>query len=147
MKIKGFFGNFDAPYIRAELICESLNIKEHIDFLVDTGASNIIISDKDADYLKIDYNRIEKLERGIFGIGGEVDTYLLKNVKLIFKTIDGMHTEKLEEIFVTKHQPKTIAEEKRIKCIPSILGRNLLYKYILIIDHSLGEILLTDKRV
>ena len=93
MKIKGFFGNIDVPYIRAELICECLNIKEHIDFLLDTGASNVIISDRDADYLRIDYSKIKKLEKGIFGIGGEVDTYLLNNIKLIFKTIEGTHTE------------------------------------------------------
>ena len=59
MKIKGVWGEFDAPYVRALFICEGLNLKEHIEFLIDSGASRTTILDNDAIMLGIDHDHLE----------------------------------------------------------------------------------------
>lgn len=99
---------------------------ETIEFLVDTGASRTTICDKDAVRMGIDFDKLDKLSEGMLGIGGAVDTYVMKNVKLTFRRENGKsHVENMERIYVLKHA----VLDERIMRIPSILGRDILNKY------------------
>lgn len=87
MRIPCFFklGPFEAAYVVAVLESKPLNLHETVEFLVDTGASRTTICDKDAIRLGIDFARPEKLSEGMLGIGGMVNTYVLNDVRLIFR--------------------------------------------------------------
>jgi len=104
MRIKGRGGRYDAPYVVAHLICEELSISKEVEFLIGTGASATNILDNDAIRLRIDYSKLHKAETGAIGIGGEVATYILPQIKLIFKEEKGSYEPPLDRIFVLKHE-------------------------------------------
>lgn len=136
-------GILEAAYVTAILESEYLHIYATIEFLVDTGATNTTISDRDAMRLGIDYCTLEKLAGGMLGIGGTVDTYILKDAKLIFHKEDKKsHTENLERICILKHA----SLDERILRIPSILGRDILNKHALIYDKRQEKACITDEK-
>ena len=113
------------------------------EFLVDTGATRTTICDKDAMRLGIDYLALEKLCEGMLGIGGTVDTYNLKDIKLIFRQESKKpHEEILEKICVLKHPQLN----DHILRIPSILGRDILNKHSLIYDKRQEKVYITDEK-
>ena len=144
MRIPCFFkpGIFEAAYVVAVLESKALNIHETVELLVDTGASRTTILDKDAIRLGLDFTKLEKLSESMLGIGGLVDTYILKDVKLIFRREDKKsHTENLERIHVLKHPNLN----EKIMRIPSILGRDILNKHALIYDKRHEKAYITDE--
>ena len=80
-------GALEAAYVDAVLESEALHIFVSIEFLVDTGATKTTISDRDAVRLGIDYLTLEKINKGMLGIGGAVDVYMLKDSSLIFDLV------------------------------------------------------------
>lgn len=146
LRIPCFFkpGIFEAAYVVAVLESEVLGIRETIEFLVDTGASRTTICDKDAVRLGIDFGRLERLSEGMLGIGGLVDTYVLKDVKLTFRREEGRsHVENFERIYVLKHA----VLDERIMRIPSILGRDILNKHALVYDKRNEMAHITDENL
>jgi len=146
LRIPCFFkpGIFEAAYAVAVLESKVHGIHETIEFLVDTGASRTTISDKDAVRLGTDFGKLERLSEGMLGIGGLVDTYVLKDVKLTFRRENGKsHVENFDRIYVLKHA----VLDERIMRIPSILGRDMLNKYTLVYDrrHEIAHI--TDENI
>jgi hypothetical protein len=144
LRIPCFFkpGQLEAAYVAAILESRTLHIYATVEFLVDTGATRTTISDKDAIRLGIDYLMLEKLGEGMLGIGGTVDTYNLKDIKLIFNQENRITREEvLEKICVLKHPLLT----PQILRIPSILGRDILNKYALIYDKRVEKAYLTDE--
>lgn len=126
----------------AVLECEALHIRDTIEFLVDTGASRTTICDKDVIRLGIDLSRLDKLSEGMLGIGGLVDTYVLKDVKLTFRREnEGSHLENFDRIYVLKHAIR----DERIMRIPSILGRDMLNKYALVYNKRNEMAYITDE--
>ena len=144
MRIPCFFkpGIFEAACVVAVLESDALGMRETIEFLVDTGASRTTICDKDAIRLGIDFGKLEKLGEGMLGIGGVVDTYVLKDVKLVFRREDEKsHVQNFERIYVLKH----VVLDERIMRIPSILGRDILNKYALVYDKRHEKAYITDE--
>jgi predicted aspartyl protease len=82
MKMRGYWGRFDAAYVDVRFVCKRFGIDEVVPFLIDLGASSTIISDKDAKNLGIDYNALQKLPRGVTGIGGRAKAYARFSGKL-----------------------------------------------------------------
>ena len=60
----------EGAYVDAVVESETLHIYATVEFLIDTGATKTTISDKDAIRLGIDYETLEKLGKGMLGIGG-----------------------------------------------------------------------------
>ena len=147
MKIRGFFGSFDAPYIRATLVCEKLDMEFEIKFLVDTGAYNTILSEFDASGIGLEYSTLEKSKDKVMGFGGEVETYTLPDVSLIFLSDEGQHVENISGMLVTKHEIKDEETKRKIECIPSVLGRNILNKYTMVVNKQNSQVVITDKNV
>lgn len=144
MRIPCFFkpGIFEAAYVAAVLESNTPSIRETLELLVDTGASRTTILDKDAIRLRLNLNKLEKLDEGMLGIGGTVDTYILKDVKLIFRREDKKsHTENLQRIYVLKHPNLN----EKIMRIPSILGRDILNKHTLIYNKIHEKAYITDE--
>lgn len=147
MKIYGYWGELDAPVIMAEVVYERLNIKKFVRFIVDTGSSKTILIERDLKRMGIEYSHLQKSDKPSIGIGGAVETYFIPSVKLIFSTDVGTYTEKLKNIYVLRHEPKNKKDEERIKRIPSLLGRDVLDKYTLVVNKKRGLVVITDEEV
>jgi len=120
-----------------------LHIYATVEFLVDTGATITTLSDRDAARLGIDYDVLEKLANGMLGIGGTVDTYILKDAKLTFHTEDKKtHQENLDCLCILKHAKLN----ERILRIPSILGRDIINKHALIYDKRQEKAYITNEQ-
>jgi len=84
------------------------------------------------------------IREGMLGIGGLVDTYVLKDVKLTFRREEGRsHVENFERIYVLKHA----VLDERIMRIPSILGRDILNKHALVYDKRNEMAHITDENL
>lgn len=128
----------------AVLDCEVLGMRDTVEFLVDTGASRTTIRDKDVIRLGIDFSKLEKLSEGMLGIGGLVDTYVLRNVKLAFRREDEeSHVENFDRICILKH---AVLDEKIMR-IPSILGRDMLNKHVFVYDKRQEKAYITDENI
>ncbi len=112
--------------------------------MVDTGASRTTICDKDVVRLGIDFSRLEKLSEGMLGIGGSVDTYVLREVRLAFRRENGqIHVEDFDRIYALKHAVR----DERIMRIPSILGRAMLNKHAVVYDKRQEKAYVTDENI
>lgn len=71
-----------------------------------------------------------------------VETYIIRNIELVFITEDRKHyKERLDMIYVLKH--KTLND--KILRLPSILGRDVLNKYKLVLHGQKGIAIITDE--
>lgn len=131
-----------APFIKVLLISKNSNIRKFLDLHIDTGASSTIILDRDVRYLGSDIKSLKKAKRNIGGIGGLIDTYLIKDAIIIFKTEEGMIYEERLNLLVKVHKLNKLTEEERRLIIrfPSLLGRNVLRKFRLIYDERSNEV-------
>ena len=145
MRLEGYWGEFEAPYVSAILICGVLEIRKPVEFLIDTGASRTTILDNDAIRLGIDCGKLQRFEPGTAGIGGVVDTFIIPNAKLLFRTRSGLHREELEEIFVLRHDVEEREIGERIQRLPSLLSRDVLNKYGLVLLKSDRLVVITDE--
>ena len=106
MRIIGYFDDHfepSAPFLRAVLRSESLGLSYPLGVHVDTGSSVTIVFDKDVELLGIDVRKLRKAERNVGGVGGMVDTYVIEDAELLFRTEDRkIRVEKLH-LFVGKH--------------------------------------------
>jgi len=147
MMIKGFLERrFDppAPFVKAVVVSEGLNMSRIVDFLIDTGASASIIFDKDLRYLKLDVSRLKKAERDVGGVGGLVKTYVIEDAALVFRTLEGAVVEEELNLLVGSHDLRSLDTESRrlIMVIPSLLGRDVLRRFRLVYDERSDEVYL-----
>jgi len=145
MRILGVWTSFGAPYVHALLICERFDVRGTANFLIDSGASRISLLDSDAEKLAIDYEKLERFSPGATGIGGIVDAFILPDVKLIFRTVEGFHEEHLAQLFVLKHEASDPESAERIMRLPSLLGRDVLNKYGVVLDRRTHTAVITDE--
>jgi hypothetical protein len=103
--------------------------------------------DSDAIRLGIDYGKLQRFEPGTAGIGGVVDTFIIPDVKLLFRSESGFYKEEMKEIFVLKHVAEEGESEERIRRLPSLLGRDVLNKYGLVLLKSNRLVILTDEPI
>ncbi len=123
------------------MLSKGLNISRLVDFHIDTGASASIILDKDLRYLRLDVGRLKRAERDVGGIGGLINTYVVEDAALVFRTTDGSVLEERLGLLVGSHDlVKLDAESRRlIMVMPSLLGRDVLRRFRLVYDERLDE--------
>ncbi len=144
MRLRGYFrkGPLEAAYIVVLVTLPQLRIRQNIEFLVDTGATRTTILDKDAITLGIRHVKLPKLGQPLIGLGGLVETYVVRDAALHFKTEAGSeHREILTELLVVKHKK---VDENIIR-IPIVLGRDILNKYKLVYDKQQDLVVVTDE--
>ena len=102
---------------------------------MDTGATNSLISQKDAKILGIDYAKLDLQEQRLTGLGGTAPVYRIKaECKVTFKTSDKTgHVETLPSFDVTKVDIEDEKERTLVfNLIPSLIGMELLERFTLV---------------
>jgi len=143
MKIFGYWGRFDAPYVKVRFVCKKFGIDGKIIFLIDLGSSSTVISETDAEKLKIDYAPLQKLSKGMTGIGGSAKTYLMEDIELYFESDRGFYRANHDHIFVIKNGAKRDSKIKQL--IPSLLGRDFLNQMAVLAGKRHNLVLITDE--
>src|SRR5215831_10331473 len=132
---------FREARVYAHLYSPTLGVARTLDFLVDTGASGSLISERDAAILGIDYEKLELLEQPIFGIGGTAPAYRINSEsKLVFRTLEGgRYLLSLPNIIVTK---VAMADERVRKFVfdqtPSLLGMDAIERFRFVLTKDYG---------
>jgi hypothetical protein len=144
LQIRCFFKSspIEGAYIPAIVESEKLHLYGTVEFLVDTGATRTTLSDRDVIRLGLDYAELDKLQGGVLGVGGTVDTYILTDAKLMFNAEKIIQQEPLEQLYILKH---TTLNDKILR-IPSVIGRDILNKYAFIFDKRQELAYITDKK-
>lgn len=111
--------------------------------MADTGAARTTLLDRDIRNLKVPLEALEPAEIAIVGIGGSVRSFVLRNVEIAFATSKGDFLLR-QDIWVTQHDLEQLPPEEasRILRLPSVLGRDIINKFRLTCDYSVGEVLL-----
>jgi len=127
-------------YVQALVICKFPLVEKAINFLVDTGASYTTILDKDAKRLGIDYRDLEPKTKEDWarGVGGAVETYIMRDVQLKFLSDDRrevLFERTLPQVHVLKH-PKEMYEQ--VREMPSLLGMDFLRDFYMVVDVANG---------
>jgi len=146
MRICGYFDERyepPAPFIRTTLISRTLKLEHAIELHVDTGAAASILLDKDVKRLKIDISKL-RTERDLIGIGGLLKTQIIEDAILIFRSANGPPIIEKLRLLVGTHDPSKLSlkEREAILKLPSLLGRDMIYRFKLMIDKLRNQIYL-----
>jgi len=100
--------------------------------------------DKDVNFLGIDVRRLKRAERDIGGIGGLISTYVVEDASLFFRTEDGGVVEEKLQLLVGRHDLSGLSyiERALIMRLPSLLGRDVIYRFKLVCDRYHNEVFL-----
>jgi len=147
MKILCYFDSrFEppAPFVRTTIELKSLNIRELLHFHIDTGASITVLLDRDINYLGIDVRKLKRSERDIGGLGGLINTYVIEDAMLFFRAEDGEVIQEKLRLSVGVHDLLKLSPEEKllIMRMPSLLGRDIIYRYRLVCDKNRNEVYL-----
>lgn len=145
MRIRGYWGEHDAPYLRVRVICSSPKINQNLAFLIDSGASRTTLLDRDAQLkLRLPFDKLKSHPQSTVGIGGVVETYMLEEVRLLFVADSVLHTVRLSHMPVLRHTPGDPGERERIRFLPSVIGRDILNDFEVTLNRKKRIVRLTD---
>ncbi len=133
-----------APSIYSQIETKVITGRRSLSFLIDTGASATTILDPDLERLGIDWNNLAKAPRPLGGIGGTVETRLIDDGRLLFKTGLGQTvTEKLT-IHVARHDQANLDKpgKQLVMQLPCLLGRDILQRYKVVYDRPRRQVYL-----
>ncbi len=138
MRIPGFLeARFSppAPSVAAEIESPALQRRPLV-FLMDTGASVTVLLDRDVERLGIDWDGLVKAKRQLGGIGGFVETRIMKDARVFFRTSSGGIVKERVAVYAARHSLKALDERTRrsVMLMPSLLGRDILEKYRVVYD-------------
>jgi len=112
--------------------CFKLGVGGPVYFLIDTGASRSLLSERDARILGIDYGRLELQKEPLVGLGGTLPVYKTPGeCSLTFRTSEQKgHVESFPHFDVVRVE---IEDEKKrrlvFNLIPSLIGMDLLPRF------------------
>lgn len=145
MRIQGHFGQFGAPWVPVRLRQQHSDKVLQVQFLLDTGAYRSMVGTAEIYALGVSIHELRKSVGTAVGFGGRTQFYHLQNVELTFDSDQGPHTEILPKMLTT-FGPYTGQHRKRPH-VRSVLGRDILDRYALIIDKRAGIVMLTDEEL
>jgi len=114
------WGHREWAFLRAVIEIKDLKIRGAVDFLIDTGAGQTILSERDAIRLGLAYQNFPSGTPAM-GVGGVANTYKInKKVTFYFKTVGG-------GIYSPVRRGVEVLEEPtEEKTLPSLLGLEFL---------------------
>lgn len=141
MRIKGYFNADGSPFVDVIVYRRKAGLARRISFLIDTGTPRTVISERDADKLGIGPAEMERMDADMLGIGGFTQIFRLTDLTFSFITECGEHQREVREVLVNKHDH---IPERYKKQIPSLLGRDVMGQYALVLDGRQDIVLLSD---
>ncbi len=132
-----------APSIAAELESRNLRLKASVSFLIDAEASATVLLDRDVKRLSLDWEKLGR-EAQLAGIGGSVETRLIRDGRLSFQTSSPRTVTERVVIFAARHDPKIMDGRARrlVLRMPSLLGRDILERYRVVYDGPKARVFL-----
>ena len=132
-----------APFVRVTVESKILKIRKPVHFHINTDASATTLLDKDTYYLGINTRKL-KAERKIGGLGGLIDTFVIEDTALFFRAENGEILKENLRLLVGTHDLSKLSSEEKslIMRMPSLLGRDIIYRYRLVCDKNQNEIYL-----
>lgn len=107
-------------FLSTMLEIKDLNLKGKVDFLLDTGAGETILSEKDAQRIGLAYRNLPK-GSGAQGVGGRANTWRIdKKITLYISTVGGGIYE------ASRRNVEVLEEPSEEKTLPSLLGLEFL---------------------
>lgn len=115
-----YWGDREWAFLQAVIEIKALKVMGNVDFLLDTGAGESILSERDARRIGLVYQNFPK-GKPAAGVGGVANTYKIdKEVTFYFHTVDGaVYSAARRGIEVLK-------EPSKEKHLPSLLGLEFL---------------------
>ncbi len=134
--IRGYFGGYPGrkrPFILARLAIPALTVAGKVHFLIDTGADSTVLAPRDAGLLNLDLSRLPPGPVST-GVGGQTPTASTPATL----TLDALpFTTTLRILAPTNSQ-----QRQALRTIPSLLGRDLLAHFALILEERTDRVLL-----
>ena len=136
MIIRGRFIG-EAPYFAIHL--RSTHFQGLVWFLADTGASRTTLLDRDVRLLGIPIESMEPGMLPIVGIGGSVRSFLLREVECSLASDEG-DVVLGQDLWVVQHDLDQLPPEEvsRILRLPSVLGRDLINRFLFTCNYKSG---------
>ncbi len=140
--VRGYFKseqNISRPYVFAKLYFPDFDLEQSIELLVDSGADATTISAKDALRIGLDYAEFDEFAWAT-GIGGRIKAF---PVKTILK-MDSYVKEILVDVlaFWVGYEPSEESLRRELLELPSLLGRDVLEEFALVLHQRIGQLLL-----
>jgi hypothetical protein len=145
MRVYGFFRGRD-PFIRVTLNQSHWDNPKAVEFLLDTGSSQTVLNEGDARDLGIELARLPK-SKDVFGVGGRVTTLTLADVLFSISADDGGVVIYRFDLPVLKHRTRDSTVRRRLLHLPSLLGRDVLQDFTLVINWPESIVFLTDETI
>lgn len=123
------------PFITAHLSIPSQNIPGDVNFLVDTGADSIVLAPTDALFLGINTASLPQGAPSI-GVGGPTPTVNADAVLTL--------NNRVFNILLRILAPRTRRQQRALRTIPSLLGRNILSRFALFVEERTNRVLLLE---
>jgi hypothetical protein len=116
----------EPPFVTAHAYWLRKGTKDRIDFLVDTGAWDITISEDNARALGARLNELPRSSLTIGGIGGRAALFDMDDVMLQFNCEGGKNWDVfLRSVRITQN-PRGIRGRQGTAHVPSLLGRGFM---------------------
>ncbi len=130
--IHGRFGDTTGrPYVEGIVAIPALGVRGAVSFLFDTGEDHTVLMPMDALRLGIDYSKLEKPYVSV-GIGGK--SVGLSNEAILIFSDPGIAIYTYQVDLIIKPNAKDIER------IPSILGRNVINRWRLILHGEMKHL-------
>src|SRR4030067_3842580 len=109
--------------------------------LVDACSSLTTLLDRDARLFSIAPDLLIPSQLPIVGIGGSVRSFLLKGAEIILTSDEGDFVLQ-QDLWVVQHDLEQLPPEEvaRILRLPSVLGRDLINRFVLTCDYKTGVV-------
>ena len=103
-----------------------------------------VLLDRDVNYLGIDVGCLKRADKDIGGVGGLINTYVVEDAALFLRTEDGGIIEEKLRLFSGIHNLSRLPDKERalIMRLPSLLGRDVIYRFKLVCDKNRDEVYL-----
>jgi hypothetical protein len=131
------------PWVDAEIEIPILAVRRTVTLLTDSGADGTVLNVRDAVQMlgKQDYRKLRKVGTSSISIGvGGHATYYSVEAKIVFQRSDGLLEGYRFDLRVAKPARKGSKRLAAQLKIPSLLGRDILCQFRMVMDYSKNEL-------
>ena len=134
-------GQFDAwgrPILRARLLIPRLGVSGHVNFLVDTGASNTSLHPSAGRRVQIPFDELRDQSDRI-GIGGSL-SYCHESASVLLRDGERDHIFDITLSIARPQTPTSSNPRPVVNLLPSLLGRDVLNRLRIDYDYPAGRL-------